>query len=157
MVVVGTGHGVVARVDPATGTDRWQTAVTDIETSPSPAAACSRSASTTCSRSTPTPAISRFAGHAATRTGRRLPADARLLAGSDRLTALDPADGLSVAEVALQAIDEPVGDGDLLVVPITEGLVLLDARSGKERYRLTDGGRYGSPLLADGRLLALRD
>jgi hypothetical protein len=157
VVAVGTGDGRVARIDPATGDDLWQTTamsdIADIAVVGGRVIALGEREMVALDADTGRVAFRRETRNTTSLTA----AGGRLwMAGLDRLTALDPADGSPTGEVALQTIDEPVGNRDLLVVPVTEGLVVLDARTGVERYRLTDGGRYTSPLLTDERLLAIR-
>ena len=158
VVVVGIGHGAVARIDPVTGADLWQTTassdVADLAVAGGRVIELGERQLVALNADTGEVAFRRPRGDDTwwpTAAGGRL-----WLAGPDRLTALDPADGSPVDEVALRAIDEPIGDGSVLVVPVTEGLVVLDAHTGTERYRLTEGGRYTGPLLSDGQLLAVR-
>jgi outer membrane protein assembly factor BamB len=157
VVVVGIGHGAIARIDPTTGADLWQaTASTDVgelAVAGGRVIALGEGELVALNADTGEVAFRRPHGHDMwpTAAGGRL-----WLASPDRLTALDPTDGTPVDEVALKATDKPIGDGSLLVVPVTDGLVVLDAHTGTERYRLTEGGRYTGPVLSDGQLLAVR-
>lgn len=157
VVAVATGHGMVARIDPATGADLWQTTavsyIADLAIARDRVIALGERELVGLHADTGEVAFRRPRGDDMWLTA----AAGRIwLARPDRLTALDPADGSPVGEIALKAIDEPIGDGNLLVVPVTEGLVVLDSHTGTERYRLTEGGRYTAPLLSDGQLLAVR-
>jgi outer membrane protein assembly factor BamB len=56
--------------------------------------------------------------------------------------------------VAYSSFEPPAASTDAVALPLDDGLVLLDAATGEQRWRLP--GSYGGPIIAGDRLYAVR-
>jgi outer membrane protein assembly factor BamB len=76
------------------------------------------------------------------------------------LVAIDPASGSTVHTLSLTATDEIAAAGDLVGVPTADGLVVVDAVSATERFRISGGTgygeRFGTPVFVGGVLYVAR-